>query len=71
MRTKNKVNHELCDYLNTLMIGRKQRWLCQQLGVSDASISNKLNGIYAFSATDLEKLSKIFNDEKILEFNVL
>lgn len=41
--------------------GRPQRWLGQQLDLTDDAISRRMNGILNFSETELETVEKLLN----------
>ncbi len=44
--------------------GIKQKWLAQQIGVSEVTISNWVKGIYQPTDENIEKIAKVLNIEK-------
>lgn len=71
MEAKLKINHDLCNAIKAHMVGRKQRWLAQEIGMKDTAISNKLKGIYPFKPEEVKQIAKVLNDKKILEYPIV
>lgn len=67
MRTKAEISETLCKKVKKHMVGRKQRWLAQQLSITDTALSNRINGIHAFKKQEITSMANIFNDKTILE----
>jgi hypothetical protein len=71
MNTLKKINYDLCEKVKSHMEGRKQRWLANQLGLTDTALSNRINAIYSFRNEEIKKMAEVFSDKTFLDYVVL